>query len=184
MVSRIALFVLFLTSCTIHSQELLKPMEVWQYYQLSDTEKVEYVKIWFKEGKYNVPWGFAHEFATVGGRDVIPFLLEELPKYELYWDLNDKYDERLSFITNALVYFRDRNLLTIYERFYIVGILEAKIIDYIKKNGRYDLLVTGLNANMWMYINPDLQNQLTADERDEIILAKYRAMGYFLNIDK
>ena len=90
MVYKIALFplfALFFTGCTIHSQELLRPpMEFQQYYQLSDTEKVEYVKMWFKEGKYNVTWDFGHEFATAGGREVIPFLLEELPKHELYWD--------------------------------------------------------------------------------------------------
>jgi len=177
MVNRIPLFVLFLTGSLLYSQDLIRnPMNSGQFSQLSDTEKIEYVRMWFQEGTFNVPIFFALGFAEAGGRDIIPFLMEELPKYEFYRDI---YDERLSFITNVLIYFRDQNLLTLYERYYIAGILEGKIINYIKRYRQYDSLVRGINANIWMFLYPDYTGQLSSSERDEIILAKYRAMGLF-----
>ena len=122
----------------------------------------------------NLPWFFAEEFAEAGGREIIPFLLEELIKYNFY---NDIYDERLSFITNVLIHFRDINLLSMYERYYIAEILEGKIMDYVNRYRQYDLFVAGINANIWMFINPNSTDRLSAREMDEIIIAKYRTMG-------
>ena len=184
MVNRIMLFVLFLIGCLLYSQDLIRnPMNPGQFDQLSDAEKIEHIKMWFQEGIYNVPWNFAQEFVRAGGRDIIPFLLEELPKHEFYYDI---YDERLDFIFNALAYFRDRNLLTLYESLYIAGILEGKLTNYVKRYGqRYgqDLYVTlyvdGINANIWMFLAPyqGSDSYITPSERNEIIRAKYRAMG-------
>jgi len=92
----------------------------------------------------------------------------------------------LDFIFNALAYFRDRNLLTLYESLYIAGILEGKLTNYVKRYGqRYgqDLYVTlyvdGINANIWMFLAPyqGSDSYITPSERNEIIRAKYRAMG-------
>ena len=148
-------------------------MNTGQFSRLSDTEKIEHVKKCFREG-INVHLFFAQEFAEAGGRDIMPFLLEELPKYEFYHDI---YDQRLDFITNVLIYFRDKNLLTMYERYYVAQILEGKILNYIKRSKRYDLSVAGINANIWMFLNPNYTGQLSSNELDEIIKSKYRIMG-------
>lgn len=175
MIKKILILLLFVIGGLLHGQENLKrnPMNTGQFSRLNNAEKIEYIKKCFREG-VNVPWFFAQEFAEAGGKDIIPYLLEELPKYE---DYRDVYDERLSFITNALIYFRNTNVLTLYERYYIAGILEGKIINYLKRYKQYDLLVSGTNANIWMFLNPNYTGQLPVSETDEIIQAKYRTMG-------
>jgi len=176
MVKRIALFVLFLIliGSLLYSQDLRRDtMNTGQFSRLSDTEKIEHIKKCFMEG-ISPHIFFAREFAEAGGRDIMPFLLEELPKYEFYHDI---YDQRLGFITNVLIYFREKNLLTMYERYYIAQILEGKIFNYVKRSKRYDLSVKGTNANIWMFLNPNYTDQITSSEMDEIILSKYRTMG-------
>lgn len=173
-INRILLFVIFIAGSMLYGQDLPRDtMNTGQFSQLSDAEKIEHVKRCFREG-INVHLVFARQFAEAGGRDILPFLLEEMPKHEFYHDI---YDQRLNFITNVLIYFRDNNVLTLYERYYIAQTLEAKIINYIKRAKRYDLLVKGINANIWMFLNPEYIGQLSSSELDEIILAKYRTMG-------
>ncbi len=128
------------------------------------------------EDEINVPYYFAREFADAGGREIIPYLLEEMVKYEFYWDM-DIYDVRLNFITNVFMYFRNKNMLTLYERYYIAEILEAKMINYVKKYQKYDLAVLGTNSNIWMFLNPEYVGQLSMDEINEILITKYRLMG-------
>ena len=174
MINRILLVVIFLSGSLLYSQDLKRDtMNTGQFSLLSDTEKIEHIKNCFRE-ETNVPLIFARAFAEAGGREIIPFLLEELPKYEFYHDI---YDQRLDFITNVLIYLRNKDLLTMYERYYIAQILEGKILNYIKRTGRYDLSVKGTNANIWMFLNPNYIGQLSSSELDEIIQAKYRIMG-------
>lgn len=158
----------------LYGQDLKRgTLNTGQFSRLSDEEKIEYVKMCYREG-INVPLFFTQEFAEAGGRDILPFLLEELPKYEFY---NDIYDERFGFITNVLIYFRNKDLLTLYERYYIAQILEVKMINYVRRYKRYDFWVRGTNANIWMFLNPNYTGQLSDSEIDEIIIAKYRMMG-------
>ena len=174
MVNRILLFVIFLAGSVLYSQDLIRDtMNYSQFSQLGDAEKIEHIKRCFREG-INADLIFARGFAEAGGREIIPFLFEEMPKHEFHHDI---YDQRLRFIVNALIYFRDNNVLTLYERYYIAQILEGKIMNYVKRSKRYDLLVAGINANIWMFLNPEYIGQLTSSEVKEIILSKYRTMG-------
>lgn len=161
----------------LYGQENLQEntMSTGEYARLSDTEKVEYVKQCFRDG-INMQWVFTGQFARAGGIGIIPWLLEELPKYEFYYLYDDVYDERLSFIFSVLAIYRDKNLLTMWERYYIAGILEAKLTDYVKRYKRIDLLVMGMNSQIWMFLNSNYYGQL-AYELEGIIPAKYRAMG-------
>ena len=170
--NKIIIFLFFPLLC--YSQDLPRnPMNTGQFYELSDNEKVEYIEMWFQQ-QINVPVLFSHMYAEAGGRDTIPWLLEELYKHEFQRDF---YDERLSFIVNVLIYFRNNNMLTIFERYYIANILEGKIHNYLKTYRQYDLLVRGVNANIWMLLNTNPDAQLTVHEIDEILMAKYRLIG-------
>ena len=174
MIKRTLSILLFMIVALLYGQDLKRDtMNTGQFSRLSDAEKIEHVKKCFEEG-INVHLFFAQEFAEAGGRVIIPFLFEELSKYEFYRDV---YDERLEFIVNVLIFFRDNNLLTMYERYYIAQVLEGKILNYVKRYKQYDLSVKGTNANIWMFLNPTYTDQITLDEMDEIIQAKYRTMG-------
>jgi len=176
MTNKFLMIIFIIIAGMLYGQENLKrnPLNTGQFSRLSDNEKIENVKKCFQEG-INVPLFFAQEFAEAGGREIIPFLFEELPKYEFY---NDIYDERLDFITNVLIYFRNKNMLTLYERYYIAGILEGKIANYVKRYKKYDLSVLGTNANIWMFLNPNNTNPLSRNEMEELIRTKYRVMGF------
>ena len=171
------LIILFLVGGVLYSQDLKRnPMNTGQFSELSNTEKIEHVKKWFRDG-INVPYLFAQEFAEAGGIEIIPWLFEELPKHE-YYDIYGKiYNVQLDFITDVLIYFREKDLLTMYERYYIAGILEAKIMNYVKKYKKFDLSVLGTNANIWMFLNIGNTNQLTSVEKERIVRAKYKVMG-------
>ena len=177
MINRLVLISLFIIGEILYGQDLKRnPMNTGQFFRLSDIEKVEHVKRWFREG-INVPYFFAQEFADAGGRVIIPWLLEELPKHEFYDMYGKIYNVQLNFITNVLIYFREKNVLTMYERYYIAGILEAKIMTYVKRYKKLDLYVLGTNANIWMFLNLGDTDLLSSIEKENIVMAKYKAMG-------
>jgi hypothetical protein len=170
------LFLLTISSFLYAQQNLsIDPLTTGQFSTLSDREKIDHIKYCLENG-INLRLLFVQEFADAGGRDIIPYLMEEILKYDFY-RLNNIEDNRLDFITNALIYFRNKNLLTPYERYYIAEIFEAKIANYVKRYGQVeDMLVTGINANIWTFLNPD-REELPRDELEKILLIKYRLMG-------